>query len=725
MRIAKYFLAIFVTLTTLCSLNGCGGGGTTNQIGSTPGTPSSISAASCTPNPMVTGKTASCSATVICTGTGTCSQSVSWSVPTGDGSFTGSTYTAPATANSYTLTVTASGYSTVNATVAMKVVTIAVSPATVSLVAGENQQFQLLENGVAVNATWSLTGSNTINSSGLYSATVIGTSVVTGTDANGSAATATVTVTAPPVSVSASCSPASVPQGQTSTCAASVLNTTNTAVTWTASAGTITSAGVLSVPMSVSAGTIVTVTATSVADTTKSANAQVTVMERQIVIAWSGTGDPNTDPNLLLSPITLPHAAQPEGVAVFDVTIAGAQAGDIATGIDPLGSATHTITAKDVTNGYFEMAFAICDYGCGEKSGFLDGLVVTAAYAPHFIKVWVASVDGTIQSNTFWIPFTTDQQTMIPSKDGTTAYFAPGYPFAVQKYALADGTNKGTVMGDDNLSIAIDDQTGDLLTNGVVIPYAWGTTVYYTSTLENSTTTNVLSINNSTSDFLMAIATKSGSGYATDTIAGKLDKIDLSQMAVVDSVAAGAYAWTMDTATVNGSDLIATYSAEDTAIRFSDKNLNLISSLTLTGVTPAGTIWQTEYTTGGWPFRLFKSGTAVLLSSHDKQLIETALDSSQTLHVAEQTTLTGNPIGIAKDETHQAVIVWYAGTATGKTTLESFDLATLTGTTIASSNSLPIGFEASGVLVSNDGTKLYVGGIDATGNPAFFILANQ
>ncbi len=606
----------------------------------------------------------------------------------------------------------------------MKVVTIAVSPATVLLVTGESQQFQLLENGVAVNATWSLTGSNTINSSGLYSATVIGTSVVTGTDTNGNTATATVTVTAPPVSVSASCSPTSVPQGQTSTCTASVLNATNTAVTWTASAGTITSAGVLSVPMSVSAGTIITVTATSIADTTKSAIAQVTVAQRQIAIAWAGTGDPNTDSNVLLSPITLPHGPQPEGVGVFNVTLAGAQAGDIVTGTDPLGSATYTITTKDVTNGYFEMAFAICDSGCGKKN-ILPGLTIVAAYTSHLIKMQVASADGTIQSNTFWIPFTTDQQTMALSKDGTTAYFAPGYPFTVQKYALADGTNKGTVMGNNNLSVAVDDQTGDLLTNGVVIPSAWGTTVYYTSTLENSASTNVLSIDNSTSDFLMAIAAKSGSGYATDTIAGKLNKIDLSQMAVIDSVAAGAYTWTMDTATINGSDLVATYSAEDTTIRFFDKNLNLISALTLTGVMPAGTVWQTEYTTGGWPFRLFKSGTAVLLSSHDKQLIETALDSSQTLHVAEQTTLTGNPIGIAKDETHQAVIVWYAGTATGKTTLESFDLATLTGTAIASASSLPIGFEASGVLVSNDGTKLYVGGIDATGNPAFFILANQ
>jgi hypothetical protein len=596
----------------------------------------------------------------------------------------------------------------------MKVVTIAASPANASLVTGESQQFQLMENGTTVTATWSTTGVGSIgSSSGLYSATAVGTAVITGTDAVGNTATANVTVTVPPVSVSASCSPTSVPQGQTSTCAASVLNTTNTAVTWTASAGTITSAGVLSVPISVSAGTIITVTATSVADTTKSAIVQVTVAQRVIGISY-----PVSEVNNLLSPVTLPNLQS--FASIGTLLIAGGQVGDIVTTTDASNTATYAITAKDITNGYFDWNYVL---NCLSSNCQPASWLIKSAYAPHFIKVQVASADGTIQSNTLWVPLITDQQTMVLSKDGSLVYFVPGAPFTVQKYSTTDGTLKGTAMGDNNLSIATDDQTGNLLTNSSTATGA-GYTVYVTSTVTNSAAANTVSISHSTTDALMAISAKSGSGYATDTIAGKLDKIDLSQMAIVDSVSAGVGTWAMDTATVNGSDLIATYSIQDMVIRFSDKNLNLISSLTLTGVTPGKTV-QTGQPAGGWPLRLFKSGTVILLSSYDKKLTEGTFDSTQTLHLAEQIALTGNPIGIAKDETHQTVIVWYADTATGRTTLESFDLATLTGTAIASANSLPIGFEASGVLVSNDGSKLYVGGIDAAGQPAFFILANQ
>jgi hypothetical protein len=194
-------------------------------------------------------------------------------------------------------------------------------------------------------------------------------------------------------------------------------------------------------------------------------------------------------------------------------------------------------------------------------------------------------------------------------------------------------------------------------------------------------------------------------------------------MAITSSVAAGSYPWAIDAATVNGKDFVAVYSAQDTTIRIFDNSLTQISSLALTGVTEG----SAQGNPGGWPLRLFQSGTVVLLSSFDKLLVTATLDSTQTtLQLAKQATLTGNPVGIAKDETHQKVVVWYADTATGMTTMQSFDLATLTGTNIASSSTLPLGFLASDVVVSSDGTKLYVGGINFTsGNPAFYILNNQ
>jgi len=69
---------------------------------------------------------------------------------------------------------------------------------------------------------------------------------------------------------------ATVNSGGTQQFSAQVANTGNTAVTWTATAGTISSSGLFTAP-TVSADKSVTVTATSVADSTKSANASVTV----------------------------------------------------------------------------------------------------------------------------------------------------------------------------------------------------------------------------------------------------------------------------------------------------------------------------------------------------------------------------------------------------------------------------------------------------------------
>ncbi|MGC2112495.1 MAG: DUF3443 family protein [Candidatus Korobacteraceae bacterium] len=79
-------------------------------------------------------------------------------------------------------------------------------------------------------------------------------------------------------SVSVSCSPGTVTSGQTSTCSASVSGTGSfsTAVTWSTSAGSISTSGLLAAPI-VSSSSSVTVTATSSQDSTKSGTASVTV----------------------------------------------------------------------------------------------------------------------------------------------------------------------------------------------------------------------------------------------------------------------------------------------------------------------------------------------------------------------------------------------------------------------------------------------------------------
>src|SRR5947207_5531075 len=86
----------------------------------------------------------------------------------------------------------------------------------------------------------------------------------------------TVSGSAPAISVSVSPTSASVAPGGTQQFSALVSGTGQTGVTWKASAGTISSSGFLTAP-TVSTTTNVTVTAISVADSTKSASAAVTV----------------------------------------------------------------------------------------------------------------------------------------------------------------------------------------------------------------------------------------------------------------------------------------------------------------------------------------------------------------------------------------------------------------------------------------------------------------
>ena len=77
--------------------------------------------------------------------------------------------------------------------------------------------------------------------------------------------------------VSVSCSPSTVTSGGTSQCTATVAGTGNFSqgVTWSTTAGTISSSGLLTAP-TVTVSLLVTVTATSMQDTTKSGTASVT-----------------------------------------------------------------------------------------------------------------------------------------------------------------------------------------------------------------------------------------------------------------------------------------------------------------------------------------------------------------------------------------------------------------------------------------------------------------
>jgi len=166
------------------------------------------------------------------------------------------------------------------------VVSVSVSPPSVSLQGGQSQPFTATVNGTSNKAVnWSLTPPvGILSSSGVYSApatvTAQQTVTVKATSVADPTKFATATVTLVPVAVSVSPLSISLKGGQSQPFTATVSGSSNTGVSWSMNpqVGTLSTAGVYSAPGSVTTQQIVTVTATSAADPSKFASATVTLV---------------------------------------------------------------------------------------------------------------------------------------------------------------------------------------------------------------------------------------------------------------------------------------------------------------------------------------------------------------------------------------------------------------------------------------------------------------
>ena len=213
---------------------------------------------------------------------GTTNSAVTWRASGGTVTSSGQ-YTAPSSAGTYTVTATSAADLSKSASAVVTVsqpiqVSISVSPTTASLQTGGQQQFSAAVSGTTNTAvTWKASG-GTVTNGGLYTApSLAGTYTVTATSAADSSksSSAVVTVTQPAqVSISVSPTTANVQTGGQQQFSAYVSGTSNTAVTWSASGGTVTTNGLYGAP---SAAGAYTVTAVSAADSTKSASATVNV----------------------------------------------------------------------------------------------------------------------------------------------------------------------------------------------------------------------------------------------------------------------------------------------------------------------------------------------------------------------------------------------------------------------------------------------------------------
>ena len=198
--------------------------------------------------------------------------------------------------------------------VTLTTVSVSVSPTSATLNASQQRQFiATVTNTSNTGVTWSIgpSGAETVSASGLYTAPATiateQTVTVTATSQANTAVSASATVTLMPnISVSVSPATVSLYGGQTQSFSATVANTSNTAVAWSISpsaTGSIDESGNYTAPTTVATQTVVTVTATSQADTTKAATATVYLLPpcvsngytyvRTIVI--DHTKVPNTD----------------------------------------------------------------------------------------------------------------------------------------------------------------------------------------------------------------------------------------------------------------------------------------------------------------------------------------------------------------------------------------------------------------------------------------------
>jgi Abnormal spindle-like microcephaly-assoc'd, ASPM-SPD-2-Hydin len=377
-------LVLLVSSITICWLGGCAG--VAEPLPSLSVTPTVLS---------VSAKVGSSSAqTVGVTNIGTTTVSVSQAMVTGTG-FTISGLTTPTTlapnqTQSFSVRFSAQAAGTVNGSLAImtdaahrpvvaslkgngsnsspSVASVSVTPSAATAAPSAKVQFVAAVQGTTTNdaVQWTAT-MGTVSSAGVYTAPAsAGTGTVTAISVADptKSASAVVTVSAPSnppsgsgvTAVSVSPATATVASGATLSLTPVVSGTTtNHAVTWHASTGSISAAGVYTAP--ISAGTSV-VTATSVADPTKVGMSTITVTA-------APTNNPSPTPTVTgvsVSPATassvtggtLPFSASVAGTTTNKAVIWKAALGTVsAAGLytAPVKAGTDTVTATSVADG--------------------------------------------------------------------------------------------------------------------------------------------------------------------------------------------------------------------------------------------------------------------------------------------------------------------------------------------------------------------------------------
>ena len=257
-------------------------------------------AVTCSPASILTTGASNCTATV--NGTGNFSSAVTWSAV--GGTITSAGVFTPSAAGSATVTATsvqdATRFGSTSVAVAVPPAITSVSATCLPSPILVSQTSNCTASVAGVGAynpsvTWSATGGS-ITPAGVFTASVTGNATITATSVQDSTRFASTTVavaTTPAISsVSVTCQPSPILVSQTSNCTASVagVGAYNPAVTWSATGGSITPAGVFTASATGNA----TITATSVEDTTKFGSDTVSVAVPPAITSVSVSCSPST-----------------------------------------------------------------------------------------------------------------------------------------------------------------------------------------------------------------------------------------------------------------------------------------------------------------------------------------------------------------------------------------------------------------------------------------------
>jgi hypothetical protein len=234
------------------------------------------------------------SATLTATVTGSSNTGVNWSLSPSVGTLANGVYTAPASiASAQTVTATASSMAdptkTASATISLTppapAVSISVTPTTASLTGGQSATFAASVTGSSnLGVNWTLSPPVGTLTNGVYTAPALISLQQTVMVAAASAADPTKIASAsitllPTVSVSVAPTTVSLTPSQSQQFSASLSGTTNPNVTWSMSpnVGSLGS-GLYQAPATINSQQTVTVTATSLADPTKTGSATITLV---------------------------------------------------------------------------------------------------------------------------------------------------------------------------------------------------------------------------------------------------------------------------------------------------------------------------------------------------------------------------------------------------------------------------------------------------------------